>query len=433
MHPGLHRLLDLIRVNPQDSLLVDRFLILAADLEEGTRVDATLGLSEALLRKNPRRAIELAHMVYKARPGESQPIELMVEGLENLGRYGKATVLRAELEKVRKARETNPGIAVEVTQASVMTIDKELKFLAGVEVPSTPPTLDQDQAIEQRDDIAQIEPAVKKIKFDPSSRSDEATIQLNEMKVQPEILSFGQALSPEQTSTTDPDAVPESLSDKSFEMNATHHSQLQVKPESSPRPISQMAPGIPFFRELVPDIDAIADENQNADPEPEEHFANKTSISHEKSVVKQVLHTPTEEQLLSQVRKSIEKEQWDAAWDLIESNWPLADNLNVINLFRELNLARVDFRYMGWWLDSLVFDRRPRYALSLAINLLREQPHMALARLTIARIQKILRLLGFCEIQWKESEGVLVLLNKLNLAKLQTPAAVGIFRPRRAS
>ena len=126
MHAGLSRILDLIRVNPQDTLLVDRFLILAADLHEEERVDVTLSLSEALLRKNPRRSIELAHMVYKARPGDTQPLELMVEGLENLGRYGKATVLRQHLEKVKKAKDTNPGLAQRVVDESVAAIDREL-------------------------------------------------------------------------------------------------------------------------------------------------------------------------------------------------------------------------------------------------------------------------------------------------------------------
>lgn len=387
MHPGLHRLLDLIRVNPQDSLLVDRFLILAADLDESTRVDATLGLSEALLRKNPRRAIELAHMVYKARPGESQPIELMVEGLENLGRYGKATVLRAELEKVRKARETNPGVAGDVTEASVITIDKELQFLAAVEIPPPPAMVNLENI-----DIPAPPRPVKKIKFTTGLKVEEPTVLLEEMQDQPDI--FSSAVKSKRTSVANSDANP---------------------------PMSQMAPGIPVFREVVPDADLAEEER--------ELLANRTSIAPPKVVVPVL----TEEQCIAQIRTFVANKQWDDAWKLIEANWPLADNHNVLALFQELNLAPIDHRYMGWWLDGLVFDRRPRYALNLAIKLLQEQPHMALARMTIARIQKILRLLGFREVQWQESEGVLTLLGRLDLSKLQTPAAVGIFRPRRVS
>ena len=88
---------------------------------------------------------------------------------------------------------------------------------------------------------------------------------------------------------------------------------------------------------------------------------------------------------------------------------------------------------MGWWLDALVFDRRPRYALVLMIELLREQPHMSLAKVLIDRIQNTLKLLGFHQVAWSESEGILALLRKLDLTKLQRPAAVAILRPRRVS
>ena len=105
----------------------------------------------------------------------------------------------------------------------------------------------------------------------------------------------------------------------------------------------------------------------------------------------------------------------------------------MIQVFREMNLSRIDFRYMGWWLDALMFDRRPRYALVLMIDLLREQPHMSLAKMLVPRIQNALQILGFFRIEWLEIEGILALLRKLDLNKLQSPASVAILRPRKIS
>ena len=64
--PGLARLLDIIKSNPTDTVLVDRFLVLAADTPEYERVDAVLRLGGALIQTAPRRAIEVSWMVYKS-------------------------------------------------------------------------------------------------------------------------------------------------------------------------------------------------------------------------------------------------------------------------------------------------------------------------------------------------------------------------------
>ncbi|MCX6119507.1 MAG: hypothetical protein NT027_18375 [Proteobacteria bacterium] len=158
MHAGLNRLLELIRVNPQDTLLVDRFLILASDLKENERVDVTLGLSEALLRKNPSKAIDLAYMVYKARPGDFEPLEIMVEGLENLGRYGKATVLRQQLENVKKAKSTNLDAVDRVIDDSIIVIGKELDLLAKQPSPRIHRTVleDRKEILDQKDEQKKI-------------------------------------------------------------------------------------------------------------------------------------------------------------------------------------------------------------------------------------------------------------------------------------
>lgn len=458
MHAGLVRLLDLIRVNPQDTLLVDRFLILASDLEERSRVDATLGLSEALLRKNPRRAIELAHMVYKAQPGATQPIELMVEGLENLGRYGKATVLRAELEKVRKAQQAEPESSRNVTEASVMTIEKELKFLAGIEIsPPANPQIDQhheeiqksvdllpaqmssDELHLQRKPPAPPIPAFNPLQYSAGPAFAEPA---------PEIASQNhQATNPTVIFDEDPQgAKPQLQEGLPSKLQRTSVSQfdadepalklgLNYRATQNSRAVpgrrgSHVAPGVPIFQDVpeVEDEESAVIEHQHR-PEP---VAMRPRVA----AVPQAVpisyddRTLIEQLVVERLDALLNAHQWDDAWELIQEHWPKADNQRVLSLFREKNLARIDFRFMGWWLDALVFDRRPRFALQLMIELLREQPHLSLAKMLIDRIQNTLKILGFHEVKWVESEGILALLRKLDLTKLQRPAAVAILRPR---
>jgi hypothetical protein len=409
MHAGLVRLLDLIRVNPQDTLLVDRFLILASDLEERSRVDATLGLSEALLRKNPRRAIELAHMVYKAKPGDVQPIELMVEGLENLGRYGKATVLRAELEKVRKAQQADGGSSREVTEASIMTIEKELKFLAGIEVPPPiKPQMDQRsgevqksvdllpvpefvEALQQQKpgrveksapkDIPAfnplqygVAPAYEEPRHEDHSpphyhQSAEPTLRFDDIgSIGVTPVQDGLPLKLQRTSVSHEDvALPPLMNDEEPKHRATQHSQA-----SSDRMSSQVIPGVPMFHDMAP---AVEDEEAGFFEEPSsepQEFTPRVHVAPEPVRKMFQDHAMVEQQVLDRIEMLVKAHHWDEAWQLIHEHAPMADNYKVLALFREQNLARIDFRFMGWWLDALVFDRRPRYALVMMIDLLRD-------------------------------------------------------------
>lgn len=459
MHVGLVRLLDLIRVNPQDTLLVDRFLILASDLEERSRVDATLGLSEALLRKNPRRAIELAHMVYRAKPGETQPIELMVEGLENLGRYGKATVLRAELEKVRKAQQAEPDSSREVTEASVMTIDKELKFLAGIEV--APPAMAQmDQPHEENPKAVDLLPAAMRsddarprkpppppsipvfnpFQYGAAPSSDgvgpKFDVPVAGNPVPTVIFADSDKAEPMKHDGGPPRLQRTSISRFDGEGTGAHldlNSRATRNSQANPvRLNSQVADGVPVFHDIVPDVDdeeaAVIEDHgrpQSIAYHPQVHAGPSSA---RRSVEDQA---QVEQLVMERVEALLRAQHWDDAWEMIQEHWPKADNPKVLAMFREQNLARIDFRFMGWWLDALVVDRRPRYALMLMIELLREQPHMSLAKVLIDRIQSTLKRLGFQEVMWSESEGILTLLRKLDLAKLQRPAAIAILRPRK--
>lgn len=425
MHPGLVRLLDLIRVNPQDTLLVDRFLILASDLEETSRADATLGLSEALLRKNPRRAIELAHMVYKAKPDNPQPIELMVEGLENLGRYGKATVLRAQLEKVRKAGGVDGGSSREVTEASVMTIEKELKFLAGIELSSPSLSPNEPRSADEQKSVDLLAAEVP------------ASVEKGNLSGPAQTILLGQRQKPEaeehalQKTSVAPslDLIP------SHEMKIPVHRATQFSQAKADGigGHSHVAPGIPVFREIVREVDAAVEVNIDQGPLSMVSNVREAAAEFMQHSHHQIHYGDLEEQMLGKVRAFIQVEDWDGAWEVIDQNWPKADNAQAILLFKELKLERIDLRYMGWWLDALVFDRRPRYALTLMLDLLREQPHISLAKQLIGRIQNTLKVLGYRRVDWAESEGILALLRKLDLSKLQSPAGVAILRPKRAS
>lgn len=454
MHPGLLRILELIRANPQDTLLVDRFLILASDLQELDRVDATLGLSEALLRRNPRRAIELAHMVYKVRPGEPQSLELMVEGLENLGRYGKATVLRQQLEKVRKARETNPVRARDAMTESVRTVDQELRFLEREHEGSG-----NDESETAGDDIAA---NVDDHKGDVSAAPDEATPKatMTSSPIQLDLESTALIVVPKHSDRPrDGDAKPKNLKKsvvKSPQVKPARDffdltpslldagvleaaSLVPKEPISKPvtdqpSPASAQSMRVgrakPALQDGIPrieDSDILGQDEMRA----AQRQAARERLSGAKTFATGGRFDFSDETAaVMHFQRLIAEQNWEAARQVLMQQWPRGESVAVLKIFKEQSLFDIDVQFFEWWIDALIHDRRPRKALLEVRRSLQSHPHMLFAQRLYPKLLNLWALLKMRPIVWREQEGVMVLLRQLHKHKADTLASVAIVSPR---
>ncbi len=471
MHPGLKRILDLVRVNPQDSLLVDRFLILASDLKEEERSEVTLGLSEALLRKNPSKAIDLAYMVYKARPGDYQPLEIMVEGFENLGRYGKATVLRQQLDKVKKARTINPGSMDKVVNDSIVAIDRELLMLAQPPAPkihkihkpakksSEKEPVEEGKKIE---DVKKPEPEperVPEVKIEIPSESVSTTgsnpwkgIDLEDIgdnfhrvahPTVPEAVEFkivDDNVQPFRMEEASPAvAAIEPLQDQtpveeeSISFTNKDDAVAEDNVKVSEKSVSFGVPGIPAYLEndfefgnpyeikrKDPNEEACADSEISEDKP-----ASKSERSKKVRLLKQ--NTKSPEYAIEEFEQCVVSKNWEGAWKLIERHWSTGGYYDIMIVVKNLRAERIDLRFMGWWLDTLIKLDRPFQAYAEAKILLHDQPHIAFARSMFPRIQAALAALGKRKIDWHEHEGVIALLKKLSPKTLDSPGSLAVF------
>ena len=576
MDPGLARLLELINSNPADTLLVDRYLVLAADLGEDPRADATLGLARALIAKNPRRAIELAHMVYQARPAATPAIEIMIEAFESLGRYGKATVLRYELEKMRGERvspvsnlEVSASLAAAVDD-SMFTLERELQFIGTepseskflMDMPelqeiSVEPEKPAPQIPDKKYEAPVLSSGIDELVFSapvlPRLRNQELTVTHNPRplladvkKKAPETsvpFSFEMEPVPAMQQKQKVADAPTPILEPGFVPEQPEPPKQIVVPVSSPKPapkpepIAQSAPApilkldlsnppsdevssrskkpavpaakngaepkkyegrLPGIPEAIP-----RDESQRAsipvqhkpkkelpkEPSPIRDLAlvaelfdfywkqglydegrkildraqdsasgeawyrarralleraDKFAGEHPTKIEPQAAIQPvvgdsakevkgaaasaplTMTMARARMRELIKGQDWEALWHLMERYFSDRPDSDVMRIAREAQVYKVDLRFTGWWMDMLIADGRALYALSFAVSLMREQPHIAWARMAYARIPTILKKLRLRRITWREQDGVGDLLLKLEMGRLRTPASVAI-------
>lgn len=467
MHAGLERILDLIRVNPQDTLLVDRFLILAADLHEEDRASVTLGLSEVLLRKNPRRSIELAHMVYKAKPGEPQPLQIMVEGLENLGRYGKATVLRQHLEKVKRAKATSPGSVKKAVEDSMVAIDRELLLLAQplekVQKAPAPPPPKLELAPQKLPEPPQIsavpgpalafsEPMPPRSSFSAQNLGQTVTqmpfFNSEESRVSVLSLDDDDSTSGNHPAVNQKPAVlfeiaPEAAQAVKADLGETDISvarpafDVLLRSESlSINPKARSYDEGAYVAELLPyrqGIPSMVPASAEVGRERDEENYNQNSILEAEPRQDNTSAVPISyggRDRADALRQMITDKNWEGVWALLRTHWPHGASGDVYQIAREARLYRIDVNFMTWWLECLLLDRRPRQVLALASQLLREQPHIAVAKAVYLPVRASGAALGLNTLNWREEDGVLNLLKQLSVLNLDTCASIAIFNVR---
>jgi hypothetical protein len=413
---GLKRMLELIRSNPQDTLLVDRFLVLASDLSDDEKADLTLGLSEALLRKNPRRAIEVAHMLYRARPSDHQPLQIMVEGFENLGRYGKATVLRQHLENVKKARATNPGHVEKVVQESIVAIDRELMLLSQQPAAQSVKIEEPKKIVSQqaKTSIAKPPPqgqdddplATDKKTFyiDPANKI--AALHPDESQKKTEFFPQDREDSPVNSPFDEPST--EKLSNDQKQASASSSSSIM----GMPRLEVPYDFGIAKYRDSYEWMEAMGTPPRDAD-EPSKRSA-KASPKNEPPLKQE---SSPEETFMAYV----EAKNWEGLLHIIQTYWPSGAPKSMIPILAKLQIGTLDLNFLAFWLDTLLLNHRPRQAFLCGYKVLTDHPFMGFAKIVAPRLSKAAKHLGWKPLHWQEKDGVIKLLNTAKLQNMATP------------
>ncbi len=450
MRAGLQRILELIRVNPDDTLLVDRFLILAADLIEGERADVTLTLSEALLRKNPRRSIELAHMVYRFRPGDAQPLEIMAEGMDNLGRYGKATVIRQQIKKVKEARETTPDVAKSIIEDSMTALEREIVLLgsgswvdeeskrnslkrSSKPLPPPMPVLELD--------ALSMMPAHGQPKFSldfdvshPPERLKRTTMSPILVDKKPNVVTDVESLvevameRPRTLQEGVPDfqRVPESRVNDSADINGT--SDI----EKSFDVFDSLDHGVTSVSVPGPVIVPVSDSLPVSLPVSEPVDSNRASVvsivnpavlrdGHLVSNASIHYGMPTNIPINISINivdwlsaKASDKRIDDIVILLNEADHKKKDR-SLYESIRHLKLDQLDMRIKVWCMDQLILSRRPRLAIIEMREMLRAEPHFGMAKILWPLIRKACEDLGVLwDKPWQEEDGPWQLLKRLS-------------------
>jgi len=103
MSKGLQAILQRIKDNPANRVLVTRFLALLAETEDSSfKYRSLLGLAAAIRATNPVDSIRIAFIVHQRAPHELVALEIMIEALRDMGRLAKAEVIQSHLEKLRR-------------------------------------------------------------------------------------------------------------------------------------------------------------------------------------------------------------------------------------------------------------------------------------------------------------------------------------------
>ena len=418
MGPGLLRILDRIKANPSDTMLVDRFLVLAADTPEHERVEATLGLARALLAKSPRRSIEICWMVYKSGLRDVESLAIISDALEGLGKPNKAAIIRSEMRRL-----TSDKLSEDAKSLARLTIEEHVtNTLSGLD----------DRVVPQFNDLTKSNHlAVAKLDLDlippvpdqaPSQLSELSSVTTVAAMDPPPIMSL--SLDPE--SGVMPGAAPARtvLIDPVAESaRAARIAKINVKSALNIMPVSQKAQpvvavpaaGIP---EAIPPKEpsrhsmAISDQRPSAYSQDSSQHS-KTSFSDHSGGKIMSRKSMSPEERRQRLSDLIIAEEWESVLELLRVSFATADDPILLSVFEDHKLARIDIRFAGWWLDILIAARQERRAIRFIIQQLNDEPHLAWARMMWPKVSVIRDILELNEIDWRESDGVVALRDRI--------------------
>jgi hypothetical protein len=378
----------MISTNSNDSMLVDRFLVLASDMPEHEKVEATLRLARTLLEKSPRKAIEIAWMVYNSSLKDADSLSLIADAFDRLGKQGKADIIRTELKRI-----TNGSLSQDVRNLARLTVEEHITTaLAGKEA-SPAMVLDSPSGIAET-------------VFDLGDVSSPVNEVVNPAK--PHNLNATKIVDP--SATIGPGEVLLDLAMPAIESasRAVSKNKANSSPQrndvaapSTPR-VSAVTPGAGIPEAIPPkepSMHAIA--GKSRDVKKTSEIATQASLAtHSFNSAQKI---PETEQL-DRLEELAQAGHWDRLLGLLQSCYPLADHPYLLKYFERHNLNRIDIGFADFWLDVLIAARQERRALRFIVTRLTEEPHLAWARMALPKLHKITAIMNLSPIEWREVE-----------------------------
>lgn len=370
MGPGLAKILELIDANPADSMLVDRYLILASDIPEHERVDATIQLASSLLKRNPRRALEVAWMLYKSSLRDMDSLELISQALDDLDKSNKAAIIRSEMKRIN-----NDQLSDDVKRLARLTIEEHV----------TNTILGRDNGVQ----------------WNPNENTQSQQISFAEFNLDGSVPKQ----EPLVSSFVETQQIDSLIDDLRLEPAPARFVQTPKQgANASVARVSAATPGAGIPEAIPP-------------KEPSKH-----SIGMFSRVVNHVTeHNEASFQPIEESRKRLKSlvaaEKWDGVYNLLQEAFSTADDKILLSLFQQHKLAQIDLRYAEFWIDILIAAKQERRALRYILQKLNEEPHLAWARMVYPKIKIIRESLDLTSFEWHEAEGVSALRD--NTAKMR--------------
>lgn len=370
MGPGLAKILELIDANPADSMLVDRYLILASDIPEHERVDATIQLASSLLKRNPRRALEVAWMLYKSSLRDMDSLELISQALDDLDKSNKAAIIRSEMKRIN-----NHQLSDDVKRLARLTIEEHV----------TNTILGRDNGVQ----------------WNPNENTQSQQISFAEFNLDGSVPKQ----EPLVSSFVETQQIDSLIDDLRLEPAPARFVQTpKQEANASVARVSAATPGAGIPEAIPP-------------KEPSKH-----SIGMFSRVVNHVTeHNEASFRPIEESRKRLKSlvaaEKWDGVYNLLQEAFSTADDKILLSLFQQHKLAQIDLRYAEFWIDILIAAKQERRALRYILQKLNEEPHLAWARMVYPKIKIIRESLDLTSFEWHEAEGVSALRD--NTAKMR--------------
>lgn len=436
MGPGLVKILNLIKAKPSETMLIDRFLVLASDLGEYERVDATLKLATSLILAQPRRAIEVAWMTYKSGNKTRECLEIIVGALEKLERFEKVAAIKNELLKTDSLLVTEEvkdlaKITIEEHIANVVSGAADPEISRQNHIDSFKSSSEETSSFKLQSspvvDLGHIDIApvmqfkIPDVASDPLLPTSEARNRVTEIdsRNQRKMFSLTQESplvdggerveagiqepqkidSIVRISFNEPnEGIPEAIPPK-------ESSQLSSKFMEDAARLNHKKPKSDPLKS--DDREGYSDSNQaRAKKKRKDYLSVDSDESKDESVI-------SEKSLFDSFVVAISREDWERVLEDVERYIKLYGGEKLLAYFENRKLYQIDLRFSSAWVDLLLRTQQERRALRFLIQKLSEEPQLAWAKMVWSKIPSITDALDLTPIHWREAEGVAVLRNKL--------------------
>ena len=401
MAPGLLRMLDLIKSSPANDRLVDRYLVLVADLKPAERADATLKLAETLIRIAPKRALDIAWGLFKVGTKEEDSLEIIALALETLGKPARAALVRSETQRLKVvplAYEVSEHLrkSVEESISAAVSGDKgDLSAKLDEVTKGHKPILTEAELVASPD--IKIE-KVAEIQFDLGAHTPAPQTVLIQNQTSPERVFSSVAPQDQlvQTRDSNPVAHRESVARVSAAMPGAGIPEAIPPKEPSRHSMAMLEkkPAISIQRSQADLLES------NIDPYPIESMA------------------PAD--LKQRFKELLASENWEILISFLNESSNHWHDPILLDVFPKKRLQMLDVRFAAAWIDILTGARQERRALRFMIHCLIEEPHLAWARMIWSKIKPIQKSLNLNEFDWRESEGVTALRSQIEQLRPRT-------------